>query len=250
MNRFTLISCLAGFILLISSCSPIFYAPTGFNIPGEVGKGEAEIRGGYHVGDVSGLEGQILYGLDSNWMISGNVAMLNYTREDAIVVDGNSNMFELGCLYQRKINNNISWGIKPSVLNASFHIDAQTNTPFPDMDYIYGKLNSRFISLRILPFVKYNGKLFGAYLGTRMAGLNYYDESGLLFDGSIEQKDYLRSLDTQWFFEPGGGLSFGRRGWSLFSEFVISFPVNNPELPIDPAVWLTGLRWNPSLYKN
>lgn len=238
-----------GLIMLITiSCSPIYYAPFGLHIPGDVGKNEFELRGAYHMGDITGFEGQVTYGLDSNWSVSGLYGSMSYTRERTIQVNGSARVAELGLYYRKELSGNWLWGIKPSVLHCNFETDAQSGPFFPvDTRYIFGAVNSRFTSFRLLPFMQYDGPQFDVYVGARLSTHSYSRTEGDLFDGGQNQIEYLRALGKQWFVEPGVGLSFGRRGWSIFSEFVYVQSINNAQLPIDPAVWLTGLRWNPFL---
>jgi len=173
--------------IVVSGCSPIYYAPNTLNVPMIRGKGE--IVGSGHFGDHGSLNFQGAYSPKQNFAITGDGFWASEKSSSSI--SGSGHYITGGAGYYRPITPHLMWdayGLMGfgSVKNNLSNTGAQRD------------VSSRFVRYGVQPSFGFQSKFFDASFATRFVGVRYYHTTG----SEAAEVQYLKDAPTQFLFEP------------------------------------------------
>ena len=175
--------------VLLSACSPIYYAPNTLNVPMIRSKGEGVISG--HIGDHDSLNAQAAYSPAENW---GVIADGFWASEMGANGGGRGHLISGGAGYYRPLNPHFMW-------------DTYGIVGFGGMENHFGQRNvsSSFIRYGVQPSVGFQSRYFDAFFASRLAALRYFHTNG----SDAVEVQYLKDAGTQFLFEPAVTLRAG-----------------------------------------
>ncbi len=192
-------------IVLVSGCSPIYYAPNTLNVPMIRQKGEGVVAG--HIGDHGSLNVQGAYSPKENWAVTVDA----FRAEENSSVTGRGHLISGGAGYYRAVHPHLMW-------------DTYGILGFGSVQNSYAErsVSSGFTRYGIQPSFGFRSKYFDASLATRFLGLRYFHTGG---SDSVEVQ-YLKDAGTQFLFEPAltirGGYDFLKAQFQIGRSFNVT----------------------------
>ena len=178
-------------VLLMSGCSPIYYAPNTLNVPMIREKGEGVISA--HIGDHGSRNFQGAYSPKENWAVIAD----GFWAKEGSTLKGSGHLFTGGAGYYRAVHPHLMW-------------DTYGILGFGGVENSYSQrdVSSSFVRYGIQPSFGFQSRYFDASLATRIVGLRYFHTSG----SDPVEVQYLKDAGTQFLFEPAvtvrGGYDF------------------------------------------
>ena len=208
--------------VLLSGCSPIYYAPNTLNVPMIRAKGEGVVSG--HIGDRSSLNFQGAYSPKQNWAV---VADGFWASEgSAGTIEGRGHLITGGAGYYRPLNTHFMWdtyGILGfgSVKNTFAQRDVRSN----------------FVRYGVQPSAGYQSKYFDAAVAARFVGLGYFNTNG----SDPVEVQYLKDAGTQFLFEPALTLRGGYDFLKFQAQLGYSYNLTNSNFKQDEGILSFGV---------
>jgi hypothetical protein len=198
-----LVSCSLFLIVILTSCSPIYYSPNTHNVP--ILKAKGDVRAGLFAGE-SRIEGMAAYALKDHLGILLNGGSFN-TKDNDLGDGGSGKFIETGTGYYKMLNKWFqfeSYGLLGyGALENHF---PSTVINYPNTT---GILNTRFMRLALQSSISCTTRYADFTFSTRLARLNYLNTNGSLIFGNIDQVVFIENRKKHFLIEPALTLRLG-----------------------------------------
>ena len=187
-------------VVVISGCSPIYYAPNTLNVPMIREKGQVVVSA--HRGDHGSFNFQGAYSPKQNWAVTADGFWAEEGTSSSI--KGSGHMINGGAGYYRPLNSHFMW-------------DTYGILGFGSVENSFSQrdVSSSFVRYGVQPSIGFQSKYFDAFVATRIVGLGYFHTTG---SEAIEVQ-YLKDTRTQFLLEPAvtirGGYDFVKAQFQL-----------------------------------
>ena len=231
-----------GFSILVSSCSPVFYAPSTQNVPLLKEKGEVNIGGGYSNTDRGeGISLNFAVAVDSSWAVAGSFNSLGGGEKNA--TDSwrtTGNYFEAAA---GKFNSSPTgpWVYEAFLGLGYGAINNEINNDFVDAKFLKPYLQPTFgLRTKHIDFV----------ITPRLSVVNYISEDIRINEPVDERRvlDFFDEKGTTFVFEPGATLRLGIRNVKIQLQYVyssFSYDSRDEDEPFDSEMLTVGLNFYP-----
>ena len=208
--------------VLLSGCSPIYYAPNTLNVPMIRAKGEGAVSG--HIGDHGSLNFQGAYSPKQNWAV---VADGFWASEgSAGTIDGRGHLITGGAGYYRPLSTHFMWDTYGILGSAASRILLHSAT--------FGR---DFVRYGVQPSAGYQSKYFDAAVASRFVGLAYFHTNG----SDPLEVQYLQNAGTQFLFEPALTLRGGYDFLKVQAQLGYSYNLTNSNFKQDEEILSIGV---------
>lgn len=214
--------CVLGLSTVLFSCSHVYYAPNGQNVPLFKEKGEVQLAGGSAgSGEAGGANVQAAYAVGNNVGITANAYVASGSNDDT---GAHSNGFvaEAGAGYFKPIGNFLVFEAYGGFGGGNIY------------NRYDGGSDSRvgFIRPYVQPAIGFTSNYFDLAFAPRFCMVNYtgVNSNGVTDSTNVAQLAYLNNNPTSFYFEPG---ITARAGWKYVKvqfQYVWSVNLNNPQL--------------------
>jgi len=208
--------CAAGLMLVVTGCSPIYYAPSVHNVPMLQGKGDGTFA--VHVASDGGAV-QGAYAVAEHVGVMVNVN--SFKQKDNNDNDGGSgSLFEVGVGYHRNLGGTVVW--ENYLLLGGGSVEDHFSLSTGPFKTGAGTLDAKFTRWGVQPSLSLHSRIVDTAVSLRLMGLKYSDASGNLIYNGQDQVAYLNGLGSQFLVEPAITLKGGwdpiklqlQLGWS------------------------------------
>ena len=208
-------------VVLISGCSPIYYAPNTLNVPMIRAKGEG-VLGGY-IGDPSSVNIQGAYSPKQNWAVMADGV---WGSEDSSNQGGSGHLITGGAGYYRPLNNHFmfdTYGIL-GLGSVENHLSQ-------------GDVSSGFVRYAIQPSAGFQSKYFEANVASRLVALRYFHTNG----SNAAEVTYLKGVGTQFLLEPALTVRAGYDAIKAQFQYGYSYNLTDSNFKMDEGIVSFGL---------
>jgi hypothetical protein len=171
-------------LVLMSACSPIYYAPNTLNVPMIRAKGEGTAS--VLFGDRNSWNVQGAYSPAQNWSVMADGFRAN-DPPGTNSGGGSGHIISGGAGYYRPFNDHFMWDTY-GILGFG-----RVENRFSSLD-----VSSSFVRYGLQPSAGFQSKFFDMFFSSRLVGLSYYNTKG----SDPAEVQYLKTVGTQFLFEP------------------------------------------------
>ena len=231
-----------AFSILVSSCSPVLYAPTTQNVPLLKEKGEVNIGGGYSNTDSGeGISLNFAVAIDSSWAVAGGFNSLGGGEKNSA-----DSWRTTGNYFEAAAGKFGSSSLGPWVYEAFLGLGYGAINNEINNDYV----DAKFLKPYLQPTFGLRTKHVDLVVTPRLAVVNYISES-IRIDQPQNEGEVINFFDekgTSFVFEPGATLRLGIRNVKLQLQYVyssFSYDSGDGDEPFDSEMFTLGLNFYP-----
>ena len=228
-----------GLAALLTSCSPIYYAPNTQNVPllSEKNEISASVAGGDERVEVQGA-----YAAGNHLGIMVNGGLFLPRRQEDNADDGDGRFLEAGAGYFTPLGSGFIF--EAYGLFGLGNVRNDFPSTLDDHPGTTGKIRADMFRYALQPGIGYKHRFFDVVLSSRFSVLNYTSVSGSLIFQGEDQVDYLRRNSSNFLIEPALTIRGGYEFIKLQLQIGQSLNLSNSDFRQEHGYATIGLVFN------